>query len=244
MKGNFVYFFYDSNNTLLYVGKTTNLKGRMLQHFSLELLKLEPWRGTIDRSNIITLQCNNVCDLDLYETYLINKYNPLYNKDKVFNITPSFDLPYLEPMIYKFKLEKTKGVSFTNLSKEYLKLLATQSDPVRLLEIESTYPHLKEMVDTIGTKRVKSLSYNQQKIKHEMYCKSEDMLKVVETELKDKYLPGSFYLANKAKEELQEIYTKLNIKRKAKSTDIKDFLNANFLIKSIDNKKCFGFYVN
>lgn len=241
---NHIYCFYDKEGNLLYIGKTTNLRGRMLQHFSLELLKIEPWRETIDKDNIVTLKCNNICDLDLYETYLINKYNPKYNKDKVFNISPTFELPYLKPMIYKFKLEKIKGISFTNLSKEYLKLLTTQSDSARLLEIESIYPHLKEVVKTLGTKRIKSLSYNQQKIKHEMYCKSEDMLKLVETELKDKYLPSSFYLANKTKEELQEIYTKLNIKRKAKSTDIKNFLNANFLIKSIDNKKCFGFYVD
>ena len=98
MKGDFVYFFYDYSNTLLYVGKTSNITERMRQHLSPKNILGQPWKESLNKKNIILYKCENPTDLDIYETYFINKYKPNYNRDKCYKYQPSFDLPYLEPI--------------------------------------------------------------------------------------------------------------------------------------------------
>lgn len=97
MRDCFIYFFYDSVDTLLYVGKSTNLKSRLKNHFSPDSIKLDSWKQMVDKGNIVVYKCENPTDLDIYETYLINRHQPLYNKDKVFNYPLSFNLPELKP---------------------------------------------------------------------------------------------------------------------------------------------------
>lgn len=98
MKGYFVYCFYDHYNTLLYVGKTANITERMRHHLSLSVIKKQPWKDSLDRKNIILHECHNPTDLEIYETFFINKYRPIHNREKYYRGVPSFDLPYLEPL--------------------------------------------------------------------------------------------------------------------------------------------------
>ena len=98
MKGNFVYFFYNHSNTLFYVGKTSNITERMKVHLSPKCIKDQPWKESLDRKNIILYECENPTDLEIYETYFINKYRPIHNRGKYYKEIPSFDLPYLEPV--------------------------------------------------------------------------------------------------------------------------------------------------
>jgi Nuclease subunit of the excinuclease complex len=94
----YVYFFYDSKDRLLYIGKTTSVRARMKQHFSRLCVENEPWKNLVDKDKITLYKCNNPTDLDIYEVFFINKYKPLYNKDRVFGYTPSFELPELTPI--------------------------------------------------------------------------------------------------------------------------------------------------
>jgi hypothetical protein len=72
-----VYLLFNENS-LLYIGKTNDLKTRLGTH--------------IRRNPIYKKECNRIeiyiiesqIDMDIYETYLINVMKPLYNKDKVF----------------------------------------------------------------------------------------------------------------------------------------------------------------
>ena len=98
MKGCFVYFFYDQDNTLLYIGKSVNIGERMKLHFSIKNTIENPWKHSINRKSIILYQCENPTDLELYETYFINKYLPLHNRDKVYRYKSTFELPYLKPI--------------------------------------------------------------------------------------------------------------------------------------------------
>lgn len=107
---NYIYFFYDSNNILLYIGKTTNLINRLRCHFSKDNLISEPWKQLVDRDKITYYQCITRTDLDVYETYFINEYNPKHNMDKVFHDNLSFNLPYLEPISLKRQYEIAQGV--------------------------------------------------------------------------------------------------------------------------------------
>lgn len=85
----FIYKFYDINNELLYVGKTTGLKSRFSQH-----VKDKVWRD-----EIFTVEyaiCDSKSDMDIYEIYYINKLNPKYNISLVNkNDKPSIILPEL-----------------------------------------------------------------------------------------------------------------------------------------------------
>lgn len=93
----YVYFFYDSNDALLYIGKSISLINRLKSHFSKKSLEVDVWKYTIDKQNIVIYKCDNPTDMDLYETYFINKYKPIYNSEKVFNYSPKIKLPELEP---------------------------------------------------------------------------------------------------------------------------------------------------
>lgn len=98
MKRYFVYFFYDHSNTLLYIGKTSNIAERMKVHLSPKCISDQPWKESLDRKNIILYECKSPTDLEIYETYFINKYRPIHNRGKYYKEIPSFDLPYLEPI--------------------------------------------------------------------------------------------------------------------------------------------------
>jgi hypothetical protein len=74
------------------------------------MIEKEPWKNEVDTDNIIIYTCLNECDMDIYETYFINKYRPKHNKDKVFETTSSFELPYLEPVSLKKKYEEAQIV--------------------------------------------------------------------------------------------------------------------------------------
>ena len=107
---NYIYFFYDSNDTLLYIGKTGNLINRLRCHFSKSNLELEPWKQEVDKDKIVIYRCKSDTDLEVYETYFINKYKPKYNIEKVYNDFLTFEPPYLEPKSLKGEYEKAKEV--------------------------------------------------------------------------------------------------------------------------------------
>jgi excinuclease UvrABC nuclease subunit len=90
-----VYFFRDSNNTLLYIGKTNNLESRYENH----LKDNKSWRSVIH--SIEYLEIPNITDREILETYCINKFNPLFNIDKVYGEESSLDidLPELQKII-------------------------------------------------------------------------------------------------------------------------------------------------
>lgn len=98
MKGYFIYFFYDHSDKLLYIGKTTNITERMKQHLSTKSIEENTWKDSINRKNIILYECLSPTDLEIYETYFINKYHPIQNRSKYYKHPPSFDLPYLKPI--------------------------------------------------------------------------------------------------------------------------------------------------
>lgn len=73
-----VYFFYDENDNLIYVGKSVNIKKRVLQHFSgkdRKSIKIQTFTKRIEYeltgSELIAL---------LHESELIKKHQPIYNR--------------------------------------------------------------------------------------------------------------------------------------------------------------------
>ena len=79
----FVYKFIDYNDNVIYIGKTGNLHRRMRDHFNGNgHLPIECYN---DVARIFFIEVDGKTNTDMYETYLINKYLPKYNTEKVFN---------------------------------------------------------------------------------------------------------------------------------------------------------------
>ncbi|MBI6874652.1 GIY-YIG nuclease family protein [Clostridium aciditolerans] len=79
-----VYKIFDKNMVLLYVGKTADFLNRPKAHYN------DPWGNEIDE--IILAKCKSKTDMDIYETYYINKLKPKYNRAKVMD-EPYISLP-------------------------------------------------------------------------------------------------------------------------------------------------------
>lgn len=74
----FVYFLYDFNNELFYIGKTNDIYNRIRQHQNEK-------RFTEDEVNYIEFEIiDSFCDASIRELYYINKYKPRLNKRDVF----------------------------------------------------------------------------------------------------------------------------------------------------------------
>jgi len=92
----YVYKWVDSNENILYVGKTIDISNRTTQH-----IQDKKW---IDNdTEIYYAELPNKTDMDIYEIYYINKYNPKYNirymNESIFSLT----LPELNFKLYKRK---------------------------------------------------------------------------------------------------------------------------------------------
>src|SRR4028118_1031544 len=200
----YVYFLVDSAETILYIGKTTRLRARMRQHFVAELVAIETWRESVNRNKIITVKCNNACDMDLYETYFINKYKPLYNKDKIFNSSPTFEFPVIEPVIYKFKLKVIVGEgSFKENSIRYIE----NEEDRDILGLK--YPLIKKAFEELGSDKMRALSYNSHRYLVELSFKSENINSIIKEKLLQELLLNVEYKASYIKDLFNNLYRNL-----------------------------------
>lgn len=94
-----IYKLYDEEYNLLYIGKTKNINNRIGQHIS-DRNKIA-WKGKI--SKIMIADLDSELDLEMYETYYINKLNPPYNTSKVYNCESRLELIDLEFYEYNRK---------------------------------------------------------------------------------------------------------------------------------------------
>ena len=79
----YVYKFVDYKENIIYIGKTSDIFRRMKQHFNGKgHLPKECYKDTFE---IYYIELDGKTNMDIYETYLINKYIPKYNKEKQFN---------------------------------------------------------------------------------------------------------------------------------------------------------------
>ena len=78
-----LYLLYGKGNELLYVGKTANLKRRLIQHFNFYT-----GDNLTDVAHNIAyagyFPSNDPVEREIYETYMINTIKPAWNVEKVF----------------------------------------------------------------------------------------------------------------------------------------------------------------
>ena len=236
-----IYFLYDTFNNLLYVGKSISLKNRLIAHFSKTAIEQDQWKTEVDQENIIIHLCNNECDLDIYETYFINKYKPKHNKDKVFISSTTLELSYLEPEIYNFlkKRRNSFKVPYQESLKKVVAILSQETLSEENTEyLEATYllePSIKLAVDTLGIKRINTLRYHKAKITQEIEYKSFKTIEFIKQEINKQFSKNTFYSTRECKEELLSIDKQLNISRVVSGVDI-----LNYATGRIANKRLKG----
>lgn len=76
-----IYEIIDELGRYLYVGKSTNLPNRVADH-----IRSSPFSHEI--KYIKVREVDDLQALDIYETHAINVYNPIYNRDKVYRVSP------------------------------------------------------------------------------------------------------------------------------------------------------------
>lgn len=83
-----VYLLYDKKGSLLYVGKSGNLRKRLLSHVRGHGASSRFFREIHD---IQVYFCDDPTERELYETYLINNLKPRYNTAKAYYIEEDRD---------------------------------------------------------------------------------------------------------------------------------------------------------
>lgn len=114
-----VYFFYDLNNCLIYIGKSIRIRSRVKQHFSGKDRKsLKMQRATkriafeVMGSELIAL---------LYESELIKKHQPLYNRAQrrmvyPYGLYPGDEAGYKSLRIGKITTDGKEVMCFSSLT--------------------------------------------------------------------------------------------------------------------------------
>ena len=91
---------------------------------------------------------------------------------------------------------------------------------------EREHPLFKEAYERLGLKTISSCKFNEKLIKQKLYDSSYISQNAIIEKLEQKFKVGDKISAKEAKLELQKIYDELNIKSRAKATDINNYIPA------------------
>lgn len=116
-------------------------------------------------------------------------------------------------------LNRIATVSFRSLLEQYIELRQTNSSIGLIQSLENEYPIFKQAYNELGISKIKSSGYVESKIKEMLYARSaiNTAFEVFYNKYGDSTIP-----VKEIKKELQEIYDRLKISKKAKATDLKD----------------------
>ena len=128
-----VYLFKDAEDQIIYVGKTRDIKKRMMRHFSMGHLPACCY-DSVER--IFFAYVGSPYNAEIFETYLIGKYHPKYNADKKFRAeSEDAELGFLQLEWKELFFERTEsGVRFHKLRFPYMEhgLLATEQAQIAI----------------------------------------------------------------------------------------------------------------
>ena len=89
-----IYKFVNENGSVLYVGKSKNIKSRIQSH-----IREKDWIQ--ENQNIYIAEACSQTDMDIYELYYINKLSPKYNIANAYNFEFSIELDEINFKHYK-----------------------------------------------------------------------------------------------------------------------------------------------
>lgn len=125
-----VYFLYSDQEVLLYIGKSSNIKTRLIAHIK-GITNTKDFHEEIAKIRFIKEECPTMTEI--LETYYINKFHPLYNEKKVY-IDSQLDLKEVadikrenifhrnnDPIQYLSELAKLNNNGFITDDEAFLK---------------------------------------------------------------------------------------------------------------------------
>lgn len=146
----YVYRFKNIDDKIIYVGKTNNIRTRMSQHFTSGHLPKECYDSV---KEIEFIKLNSNTEMDIYETYFINKYNPRYNTMSNYNEHCLLQLPD----VYWQLFSTNNKEHYLEIEKKYIELLNKNK------QLEDENKLLKHHIDnTNKTKSYSEILYHNQ----------------------------------------------------------------------------------
>lgn len=77
-----IFFFYNEQNELLFVGKARKIRQRIKKHFEDNVSPMKNHRTEVHKIEVYEIE--DPMEREIYETYAINQFKSKYNIDKVF----------------------------------------------------------------------------------------------------------------------------------------------------------------
>lgn len=128
-------------------------------------------------------------------------------------------------------VKRVTKVGFKILFEQYIELREKNSNEddelIRRYELE--HPIFKEAYNKLGKKVINSCKFSEKTIKEKLYSMSSTSTSAVKDMLEQRFKKGDQIPAKNIKAELQNIYDALNIKAKAKATDISNYLSTSII---------------
>ena len=125
----YVYKWVSIDDVVLYVGKTKNINNRTTQH--------EDEKTWITNKTLLYYaELQNKTDMDIYEIYYINKYEPKHNTNYMNNSKPSFILSELDFKLFNRRSRKFRVSKKQKKLVEFDAIIRKNKGVVRAMELE------------------------------------------------------------------------------------------------------------
>ena len=85
------------------------------------------------------------------------------------------------------------------------------------------FPDIEAMVNKLGTSAIRTAKYTLKNIKELMYSNSNEATSATREGINEIFKVGEVYSSKDVKVELQKIYDRLKISKKAKATDLEEY---------------------
>jgi hypothetical protein len=143
-----VYYLYNKDEKLIYIGKSKNVKSRIKQHLASSRFKAEIFK-------ISYFIVETSVEIDIYETYLIDKFKPIHNVGKTFYKTDERDelrrkQRKLELLKKKEKLQKQEEEKRKQLEIDSEKFLRSKEHSKEIAEEEFDKENIQHSLKDIG----------------------------------------------------------------------------------------------
>ena len=134
-------------------------------------------------------------------------------------------------------IEKATSLNFKSILKEYCSLIDNPTDDKsRLRELTTLLPEIVDIVNDLGTSKVRTANFSLKTINQLRYSNSKEANNAVKEKILELFKVGEVYISAEVKKELQNIYDKLKLNKKAKSTDLKEYFSINQSTKKVNGK--------
>jgi len=112
-----VYFFYDEKNTLLYVGKSVNIRDRVKSHFNNDHVSDKELEMSAQITRIDSEVCAGDLSAQLREAQLIKELRPIYNRQLRGTQSPwHFELVKNKQDYFTLQIKNTKTIAIEKLN--------------------------------------------------------------------------------------------------------------------------------